>query len=655
MNFIDFVCIALVFISLAFFFLKVTTYFAKHPQKSTEYLKVIFALMFFIGLLIYCYCNYQIFEIAAEGQKEVKGLGWVNKNTPLFYKILYVVMQSVMDVGMMFYGRANSDVFYQLSEAKEPLYVMGFWLLHVTAFFTAASALLIRFGNDFLRWIRITKTKVSDIDLIFGINADSLVFGRNISNVDGNMLVYVDSVIREDYETSIRDIGGLTFSDNDAVRATRSFLQNIRVMPNKTRLRLYALSGEYDRNLEYAQKMSDSLMEKGILPDQTELVLLGTDEMKGIMFQSDEKQYGYGSVVSFDEYEMSARLLIHEYPLCNVINFDSNGRATENMNILIVGFGRIGHEVLRKVIANGQFEGSRFHATVYDPNYKHRAGFIQSQYPDMFDKEKYDINFEPQGGRGIKFFSYLQENASKLKYIVVCIDDRDVARDIAVHMSDRLKAMGHPLNVYTCDSKSVRCYSQYAKEYRTHWIYDSKLLYSGELDRRAKELNHRYAGGSSVNEDWKKCEYFERMSSRASVDYLMPLIRRMRETNAGRLNSEQRENLARSEHLRWCAFHYTFGYSLMTQEELTQRVKEAQNEIREFGKSSIRPTRDKKNMKHACLVDWDTLDEIARIENSMTAANRDSNPPTELVDEKGSLRRWVDMFINLMQDEWQKS
>ena len=120
---------------------------------------------------------------------------------------------------------------------------------------------------------------MSDIDLIFGINADSLVFGRNIANVDGNMLVYVDSVIREDYETSIRDLGGLTFSDNDAVRATRSFLQNIRVMPNKTRLRLYALSGEYDRKLEYAQKMSNSLMEEGILPDQTELVLLGTDEM----------------------------------------------------------------------------------------------------------------------------------------------------------------------------------------------------------------------------------------------------------------------------------------------------------------------------------------------------------------------------------------
>ena len=58
-------------------------------------------------------------------------------------------MRSVIDVGMMFYGRGNSDVFYKLPEASEPLIVLVFWLLHMIAFFTASSALLIRFGDDF--------------------------------------------------------------------------------------------------------------------------------------------------------------------------------------------------------------------------------------------------------------------------------------------------------------------------------------------------------------------------------------------------------------------------------------------------------------------------------------------------------------------------
>ena len=410
----------------------------------------------------------------------------------------------------------------------------------------------------------------------------------------------------------------------------------------KTKFRLYALSGEYDKNLQYARTMLESLKQAGIQPQQTDLVLLGTDEWKGMFFQSSDTQYGYGNVMSFDETEICARLLIHKYPLCNAINFDENGRAIEDMNVLIVGFGRIGHEVLRKVIANGQFEGSSFHATIYDPNFENRTGFFKSQYPNMFTN--YDIDFEPHGGRGSKIFRFLQDNAARLKYIVVCLDDRDTARDIAIHMVDRLQTLGYSRNVYTCDSKSVRCYSQYAKECETHWIYDSELLYSGELDRYAMELNHKYSGGSDVNEDWKKCAYFDRMSSRASVDYLIPLLRVMRAKTSA-LTQEQRENLAKSEHLRWCAFHYTFGFDVMSQEEFIERIKARQEEVREHGSSKIKVTKDTKSLKHVCLVGWDELDEISRIENSITHGSK---------DYKYSDRLNVDMIAELMKPEENK-
>ena len=233
----------------------------------------------------------------------------------------------------------------------------------------------------------------------------------------------------------------------------------------------------------------------------------------------------------------------------------------------------------------------------------------------------YDIDFEPQDGRGSEIFKFLNSNASRLKYIVICLKDRDMARNIAIRMADRLQSMGYPLNVYTCDTKSVRCYSQYAKECETHWIYDSELLYTGELDHYAMELNHRYCGGISLNEDWKSCAYFDRMSSRASVDYLIPLLRKIAVN--GTLTREQRENLSKSEHLRWCAFHYTFGYDVMDRDEFIQRVKDYQAEIREHGKSKLKVTKDMKAMKHVCLVDWDELDEISRAENSLTHGSKD--------------------------------
>ena len=156
------------------------------------------------------------------------------------------------------------------------------------------------------------------------------------------------------------------------------------------------------------------------------------------------------------------------------------------------------------------------------------------------------------------------------------------------------------------------------------------------------ELNHRYAEGNGPQEDWKQCDYFGRMSSRASVDYLIPLIRRVKtlmHTNI--LTAEQRENLARSEHLRWYAFHYTFGYDVMEEAEFIERIKERQDEIIKFGGSKLKTTKNEREMKYICLVDWDELDEVSRIENSLTHENK---------NYKDYDRKNVDMVMELMQD-----
>ena len=216
------------------------------------------------------------------------------------------------------------------------------------------------------------------------------------------------------------------------------------------------LSNDYDKNLQYARMMSATLEKEGISPEQTELVLLGTDEEKGMFFQADKKQYGYGSVFSFDEYEISARLLIKKYPLCNFINFDENGCAAEDVEVLIGGFGRIGHEVLRKVLANGRFEGSRLTVTIFDPKYGDKTGFVRAQYYKMFAMPDAEIVFEAQDIRSGDCFKYLQEHASKLKYIVICLEDRETARNIALRMIDRLHAMRCQQNVYTCDLLDIR-------------------------------------------------------------------------------------------------------------------------------------------------------------------------------------------------------
>ena len=155
------------------------------------------------------------------------------------------------------------------------------------------------------------------------------------------------------------------------------------------------------------------------------------------------------------------------------------------------------------------------------------------------------------------------------------------------------------------------------------------------------ELHHHYTGGKSLNEDWKQCEYFHRMSSRASVDYLIPLIRKIM-ADRNTLTPEQKENLAKSEHLRWCAFHYTFGYDVMEIDEFIERLKKQQTEIQEHGKSDIKPRQDTEAKKHVCLVSWDKLDDVSKAENSVTHGNRDF---------KKNDRDNIDTIMKLMQSE----
>lgn len=175
-----------------------------------------------------------------------------------------------------------------------------------------------------------------------------------------------------------------------------------------------------------------------------------------------------------------------------------------------------------------------------------------------------------------------------------------------------------------------------------YWIYDSKLLYSDELDRYAMELHHYYSKdkGNSLIEDWKQCGYFHRMSSRASVDYLIPLLRRITTmNNSDTLTPEQKENLAKCEYLRWCAFHYTFGYEAMEIEEFVERLKKQQAQTLEPGES---PRQDIKAKKHVCLVSWDKLDDVSQAENSITHGNRNF---------KQNDRDNIDVIMELMQSE----
>ena len=144
------------------------------------------------------------------------------------------------------------------------------------------------------------------------------------------------------------------------------------------------------------------------------------------------------------------------------------------------------------------------------------------------------------------------------------------------------------------------------------------------MDILAERINHYYNDpNGSVKEQWMNCSYFNRMSCRASADFLFPYISGLNICSLKELGSEKLENMAKTEHKRWNAFHFSMGYSTMNQKIWEQRAREYLEEKSEKGASKLRISKDTENMLHACLISWDELDGLSAREQKVTGHNID--------------------------------
>jgi len=306
------------------------------------------------------------------------------------------------------------------------------------------------------------------------------------------------------------------------------------------------------------------------------------------------------------------------------VKFDKTGRATGDFNALIVGFGRIGQEVLRALVMNGQFEGGHFRAAVFATDLPSVSGEFFADYGTML--KQYDITFHQADARSEAMYRYLQQEGSQLNYVAVCAGDK-ANREISEELHRYFQRMGREVPIYQCSYGGVLA----EHEGKLLKLYDPEVLSMETTDRMAMAVNQVYCGenGKTALENWMDCSYFSRMSSRASADFLPAMLCAAGTTEAEvlqgnwQLTDLQKENLSRTEHLRWCAFHYCMGFSPMDAEEFTLRAAQYRREMEQNGKSSVRVSRDLEKRRHACLVSWDELDELSRKENAATGKNLD--------------------------------
>lgn len=540
---------------------------------------------------------------------------------------LLAVIRALLCVCRMFTGSVDTNAINYLELGNDSFGLFVFWLIHLMALYATASATISIIGEEALRKLRVWLANWGDLHIIYGTTPDAISFGRSLADQKKCSVVYVDPAPDSGASHGIIKNGFVLRSDSCAVQANLSFAKSIGIRPGKRKITLYALEKNGTQNLCYAKALLSTLDQLQVKPEQTSLVILGCHDTVAANMQALGERYGYGFVTNFQEWELAARILMQKYPPCNTINFDAVGKATEDFHTLVIGFGHIGQAVLRQLVMNGQFSGSKFRCDVFAPDIQQISGFLNASCRNLM--ALYDIRLHTCNGRSTQMFDFLKQHASTLKYIVVCTGSEKSNREISADITQFLQYMDHSIPIYQCAYSGLVHMDSTSLQIEETKLYDPKLMRYAQIDAIAMEINKYYWQNDprSAMELWMACNYFDRTSNRAAADYIPAILRAAGITAEEVIekgwspDSQLLENLGIAEHLRWCAFHYCMGFSTMTAEEFDQRAAIFREEVASHGSSKFRISKNMTGRTHACLIPWEDLDDLSAKENAITGKN----------------------------------
>lgn len=546
------------------------------------------------------------------------GYGYLN----LCGNLPQAVARTLFSVFCMFLGRNEISAVSSVPLLAKPVMQIALFLTHLLALYCTASAVVGTVGARLARTLNLLLLGQGDLNLIYGVSQETLDFAEQLPPREKT--VFIDCGGGSALEPRILHMGSLLLATEEAKNGAPALLRRLGLRPGKRKLHVYCLDGDAGADLRFARRLMSALEQRGILKEQTTLTLILPDASVSESLQGTKERYGYGSVLACEREELLSRLMIRSFPPAETMQFDGKGRATEDFEALIVGFGKTGQAVLRGLLMNGQFCGSRFHCMIVAKDYEQQAGSFFSRYPSL--REQYDLRFLDADARSVTLYEQIQRTGPALNYVALCIGDEREAAEIAVEFAELFDRLGIRALILQCGATRIRKDADFRGPAETVSVYTPEILRGDVLDAPAMALNHSYHRNEagSPREQWMDCDYFSRMSCRASADYAGALLRAagLAVRPGGEPTAEALENLARAEHLRWCAFHYAMGYRLMP-EQVWQKRAETWRRQKQAGETPLRIGKDPAGKLHACLVDWEELDALSARENGVTGGNVD--------------------------------
>lgn len=475
-------------------------------------------------------------------------------------------------------------------------YIAAFLVMHLSSLLLFLLVVTSLFAKNLSRHLRL-RLSSKKVFVFFNDGTPSLALAKQTKGI--NLFIgakptnedyfYADSQINK-----ILSISGLTYA-----------------LRNKE-CHLLFLGNNEDKNTTEALKVMESLGKvEGV--NAKFHVRIFSYALHRIFEEKAGTQFDYSII---DDSQMVARKMVYGKfnPVYDISH--SNGEATTNFEVLLLGMGTYGSAALSALIEYGQFVGSTFSATVVDDRIDERLGRYFTNNPGI--DENYNINAVDLKVGSREFFERLPDLCQSVKRVVITLGNDNLNIRTAVDVFIRLRNAGkYDVKIFAVVSgennlvtaNELCCYQNVYFVGQVEMIFSYSMIINEEMIVQAKQIHEYYNDNKRKKgkkiEEWREMKYIKRESniSAAAHNVTKLILAGLNVDDIKSMNSIEEfrerlracyENLAKGEHLRWNASYFVRGWQKMP---LPTKNGANQNHIL---------------CLHSCLVDWEDLEAVEK-------------------------------------------
>ncbi len=526
------------------------------------------------------------------------------------------------------------------------LFMLWFSSIAATAAFISASILLHLFGKRLITWCKIWIDRSEETHIFFAVNLSSLSLAKDLlKNNKSRLVLFFDKMDKNENSSlfhEAEEAGAFLISsesvleslelenEESIVHSPKEETGHIhhddskRIYLNKYGLRgkiisrtvhLYFLSTREEWNLGMARTVLGEI--NSLSPGKPVNLHIRTSsaELEGLFHQSLSGLSAAATTNLINLPEIASRQLISKFNPVNWITKDTQqALASEGFTAMVIGFGQTGRAVLKKLIEFGHFPGVEFNAIVVDKDIQQKIGRFEACFPGLFPN--YNIEFVETGPGREEFYHLIKQHANKLDYIVLTLGDDSLNINTATDIQQfLLKLTGKRILIIAQvkDDTNYNLLFDLSMQVgiaifgRGKDIFTENIIVRGEMEKTAKKIHDYYnlkMDEGKKRRSWSELSLIKQVSNISAANHIYTKLTlsgitvddvKQFATSTEFVNflgKERIMNLAKVEHLRWNAVHFSNGWNTW---ELSETPENATC------------NNDKMRKLHACLVAWEDL------------------------------------------------